>query len=57
MQLNGYNCSIDLDDGTYFASIYGPDGKVLKWYHFDSEREALCYLHSHTAALAKDGQP
>ncbi len=54
MFIHGYNCKIDIDDGTFYPAIMDEDGKTIKWHHFDTKGQALAYLHSETSKMAHD---
>jgi hypothetical protein len=56
MLINGYQCKIDQDDGTYYPAILDEDGHTRKWHYFNSYGQALAYLRSETAKLAIEDQ-
>ena len=55
LKINGYDCEMNLDDGTYFPQILDADGKVLCWHYFDTRPEAMGYLHFQTKKLSEQG--
>jgi len=56
MLMNGYQCKIDQDDGTYYPAILDDDGHTIEWHYFDTKPQALAYLRSETTRLAVERQ-